>query len=198
VRGFAPRLRVTALERYPAPAWRLAEPDWPAQAPVALRSWWTDQDLLRAGSLSKSGFKGDPFTLTNYSWRTESAGHDVTIDRVTYEPCKVEVKPGEFGAVEECVVVRLSYPKSSGPYFVQVPGWEPGDGQGEEHRFYLEAGKYTGVFWGRKKESVKGAEFVLFSVADFKKSALGKGQKLSLGTPGPDKDPPQPFAAAKW
>jgi hypothetical protein len=120
-----------------------------------------------------------PFGLRNHTWATEREVGKITLESVQVEKCVLETSPGQSHTVEDCLVVRLAYPVGQGPFFVQVPGWN----QGQEHRFYNEVGKYTGIFWRvTPAEASKLSELLLVSVPAFKKKALG-GKALKLGLP---------------
>jgi hypothetical protein len=186
-KGRPARLRVLALPGYPAPAWGLDLPSWPEGRPSALSAWWAEKELPVAGR-----FRLDQPNLGK-----------VTIESVKLEKHRLEVRPGEFQDIDGCLVVRLRYPPGGEPFFVQLPGWD----RGQEHRFFAEAGKYTGIFWPLTAEEADARRertsqtlmpplppvlraLHLISVAELKKQAL-RGQKLELGTPD-EKDRPRP------
>ena len=91
----------------------------------------------------------------------------------------------------DCLVVRLRYPTTENgkPFFVELP---EGVADGYEHRFYTEAGKYTGVFWNVSKEKADQLEFIkIYSV----EGAHRKGHHLdplSLGAPNTEARPQKP------
>jgi hypothetical protein len=181
-----PILRVTALPDYPAPAWGLDLPDWPEGAASTLRAWWTEQLLAPHGQLLKGlDFKDTPLELGNRSWQVIPPQRGpVTLEGVTRERCRVEVEPGRFREVENCLVVRLSYPPDKGPFFVRLPNAHERE-HGQEDRYYLAAGKYTGICWPVTKEEARKIDRLdLFSVAELKKASLHV-DKLELGRPIP-------------
>lgn len=73
------------------------------------------------------------------------------MEHVLIEKRKIEVAAGEFRE-EDCLVVRLSYPDGSRPFFARLPRELDQQLKGQEHRFYTEPGKYTGVFWPVSEE----------------------------------------------
>src|SRR5262249_27009473 len=109
----------------------------------------------------------------------------VVIESIRHELREVESRPGEKKK-EECVVVRLSYPKGR-PFFADIP-----NAIGAEHRFYTDAGKYTGVFFrlteSQAKEQINTIN--LFSLENFKRKAIHV-PGLELGEPNPREARPQ-------
>jgi hypothetical protein len=186
-KGRPPRLRVLSLADYPAPAWGLNLPGWPDGKPSALQAWWTEDapPFSRLG-VRERGYR-TPLNLANLPWPTAK---EVTVESVKLEKHQLEISPGVFREIEGCLVVRLRYPPGAeNLFFVQLPDRDPDRGQ--EHRFYYEAGKYTGIFWRFTPEEAARVEALhLISVAEFKKQAIG-GQKLELGLPD-EQDRPSP------
>jgi hypothetical protein len=133
-----------------------------------------------AGTLVKPAFR-TPLELANQPWPTEKAEHKVTIERVSLEPCRIEIRPREFREVKDCLVFRLLYPAGQEPFFVHLPGFEGH----QQHRFYTRVGKYTGIFWNLTKEDVERLrELQLISVADCKRLAGNLHvPRLELGKP---------------
>jgi len=81
---------------------------------------------------------------------------------------------------------------------VRWPGWDGG----QEHRFYTEAGTYTGLFWSNGKSIKEAVEkelksLELYSVAKLKENALHP-EELNLGPPNEEWDPPSPAPVGKW
>src|SRR5262249_32626413 len=140
-------LRFGPLDRYLAPAWGIQVRGWPTGVPSAAEVWWADEDIFPAGSLQRS--RGDfanpleDIVQKEVScWvipKVEQA--TVVVESVRTEKRKVQVRPGKEKE-EDCLVVRLSYPKGK-PFYAEVPSAIGG----QEHRFYTDAGKYTGVFF---------------------------------------------------
>jgi hypothetical protein len=188
-----PHLRVSPLPHYPAPAWGLDLPHWGEGDSPTLRAWWTEQFLAPHGQLLRGTDFQTPFEtrMVNRPWPTDPPAGRVVLEHVRVERCSVVVQPGRpTQEVGECLVVRLRFPPDQGPFFVSLPEWEQ---RGQEHHFYTEAGKYTGIFWPMTKEEA--AEHVkrldLFSVAELKKKALHV-DKLDLGRPSPRFSRPSP------
>jgi hypothetical protein len=196
------RERVT----FPAPVWHLDVPEWPgggagagaagpgapAAAPkVTLDSWWLEPNQPPPDAtevrLDESEDARDVRVEDQKTLRIES---------VMSENHLVEVQSGARPESRLCLVVRLAYPDET-PYLVdpgplrqlQIPGYE--------HRFYSQAGKYTGVFWPiteSQREKVKSLRLV--SLARFQQAARKKGTHLSVKLPRPKADdklpaPPQ-------
>jgi hypothetical protein len=188
-----PRLRVTPLPHYPAPAWGLDLPHWREGDVPTLKAWWTEQFLGSCGHLIRSTDFQTPFEakMVNRPWPTDSSLGQVILEHVRLEKCSVVTRAGSLPQeVDNCLVVRLRYPPGQEPFFVGLPEWEQ---RGQEHHFYTEAGKYTGIFWPMAKDEVE--EHVkrldLFSVGELKKKAL-RVEKLSLGEPNPRFSRPSP------
>jgi len=137
---------------YPAPAYDLACPRWPAVAgtgaatrPV-LNCWFNpDQDPRPAVVLDR----GTDFTrLADLTGKRLSiGGKEVIVDAVSVEQHPVNVTPSRR-VVKPCLVVRLSYPPGE-PVMVRPQLAARFDTQrgGAEHRYYTAAGKYVGLFW---------------------------------------------------
>jgi hypothetical protein len=183
--GVSADVRVGRVSNYPASAFGLNLPDWPREQPVALSAWWREtlpdpHGTLIAGSAELK----DPFHLVNFNWPNQAAPGAVLLESIKIETHRL--KGEEDGRTREvnCLMVRLRYPRDKGPFFVRWPGWDGG----QEHRFYREAGKYTGIFWTTSKDIKTEAENMkrldLYSVAELKK---GKGtlhvKELKVGTP---------------
>src|SRR5439155_748725 len=145
------RLEYGPLARYPAPAWGIRVVGWPQKGPVTATTWWSDQEPTIAGRLRRES--GD-FTNALAIPRTrvpcvviEGEDQDtVVVESVQHQGREVESRAGEKKQKENCLVVRLSYPKGK-PFFALVP-----NAIGHEHRFFTDAGKYTGVFFGITEE----------------------------------------------
>ncbi len=124
----------------------------------------------------------------DHPWPTDNKEHEVFVESIRLEKCRVKIKPGDSPDVEVLgLVVRLDYAPNQGPFFVQLPNWKGG----QQHRFYTRAGKSTVVFWPMNKEAANQiAEMHLISVAACKHQALTV-DPLSLGKPN-ERTGPQP------
>jgi hypothetical protein len=189
-----PRLKLTTLADYPAPAWGLEVASWPNKAVPVVSAWWVEKDLPPAYPLTKDvDFKKSPLEILNKdvsAWRIDNETQArVTIESVKHERRRVEVRPNEPKNDVDCLVVRLSYPAGEDPFFVQLPDRT----LGQEHRFFPEAGKYTGIFWSLTPEQIDSLRAIhVMSAAEFKKKAQSI-PKLDLGAAPEDRfDRPMP------
>jgi hypothetical protein len=198
-----PHLYVTPISKYPAPAWELDVASWePRNAPVKLKSWWLGNLPNRShGRLAQGAHFRVPLAVANLNWKIDVPPGSVTLESLTIEQQVIRVQEESFHDQKECLVVRLRYPPDQGPFFVHWPGWE----HGEEHRFYTEAGKYTGLFWLPTGEFIK--EMVqkrltsldLYSVAELKKDEKTlHPEDLNLGEPSELWRRPAPAPVGKF
>jgi hypothetical protein len=170
--AFDGTLRWTDLPGYPGPSLGLELTDWPQArvgadpAGARLTVYWNgDEDPRRAAEIplpagaNYQGFEGQFATL---------AGGPT--DKVVIESVRVEKFrfPGR-GREEDCLIVRASHPH-------EKPVWLLPDSRlhvlAQEHRFYQEADKYTGIF---VLEDAAGANdflkrFYVYSVPAFKEA----------------------------
>jgi hypothetical protein len=193
------------LAGYPAPAWGIDIPQWP-MAPQAVGAaarldrpvvsvWWNpDQELVVANTLNRGIDFSKIEKLVNK--QLQVAGDNITLESVSVEEHRVEVKAGQF-EVKPCLVVRIAHAPCR-PVWATVQGQGLGVA-GEEHRFYDEPARYTGIFWpvdsDRINETLSRIGFV--SLATFKEQAVArkfviKYQDLPLPATD-DTRPPQPL-----
>jgi hypothetical protein len=199
--GSAPHLYVTPVSKYPAPAWEIDVPRWePRNAPVKLKSWWLRSLSNQLhGRLVKGFHFQAPLAVVNLDWKINVSPGSVTLESLTIEKQRIKVQEDRDDALKECLVVRLQYPPNQGPFFVRWPAWE----HGEEHRFYTEAGKYTGLFWSKDdtiKEMVQKqlTSLELYSVAELKKDEKTlHPDDLNLGEPSELWGRPKPAPVGK-
>jgi len=150
-----------------------------------LETWWAETDIAAARLLRRGlDFRGlADLDYATFSDVTRLAGEpsvSVTVESARVERRAVAVEPGTIREDVPCLVVRLNYDPSAGPFFVRLPGQDVG----QEHRFYFEAGRYTGVFWTRGMKDVPDPRILhLISVAALKERALSKS--LPLDRPDP-------------
>lgn len=175
---------------YASPVWQFQVPQWPVGAggtPVrpVVRVWWNaGQELVPAVTFQR----GTDFdSVRNLASRTLLVdGDEIRLDGVTVEDRLVETEPG-LRAVRPCLVVRITHRRDK-PVWADLQGIKI---DGAEHRFYDQAGCYTGIFWlvsrERADEAITG--LALYSVPAFKRDAQQRGLSLELtDTPVPQPD----------
>jgi hypothetical protein len=190
-----PPLRVHRVSNYPAPAWGLEVPIWkPWGAPVVLKAWWRAKLPKPLGTLVKGTDFQSPFEpkLVNYAWPADVPPGTVKLESIAIETHRLPAVEGGDEKEAECLAVRLSYPATMGPFFVNWPGWE----HGQQHRFYPEAGKYTVLFWSEGESITEIAEkelklLQLYSVERLKEGAL-RVEGLKVGAPNEVWERPTP------
>lgn len=181
-------LRFNPLYHYPAPAWGLYVKDWPRSHRPVLDVWWTEEDkpLIPAVTLERRReFQNlaDLFQKTVRANLTETTQTDVTVESVLIEQRKVEIAPGKFRENEDALVVRLSYPDGNKPFFAQLPQEIAQELKGQEHRFYTESGKYTGIFWPVSEE-------VALQLRSLNVMSVEELKRISRHIPNWELDPP--------
>jgi hypothetical protein len=180
---------------FPAPLWQLDVSQWPADsaggglAQPILQAWWWDSDrpLPAAGEFERDESSG-PQTV-----RVDE-NQAVSIEDVRLEKHLVEVHPGEALQSRSCLVIRLAYPRES-PYLIDPEPLKKVDTAGHEHRFYSQAGRYTGLFWPVNQsqfETIK--RFKLVSLNRLQKEAVKRKNRaeIKLAKPRIDDKPPEP------
>jgi hypothetical protein len=169
-----PGLRFYPLADYPAPAYSLDLPSWVGSKDgkefgTILDLWWNQDPLTNCGRLH---LNDDPLPdFEHHQIRPNEQDLQVVVESITYETMPIEISPKQF-VDKECLVVRLRYPKEGQPFFVQLA--DP-KATAAEHRFYQEAGKYTGVFFltGNARPE-KPKDLFLYSIGD----ALKNGRHI--------------------
>lgn len=187
--GVAVRWR--ELGGYPAPAWRGAAERWPndsagaGPAGPALDAWWiADRATDPEVGLLPLEFDG-PRNVDGRSVRSDDgAAAIVESIRVESHPLRVRADRDEPEQVD-CLVVRIRYPRNK-PFLVdpgRLPGIAP---SGFEHRFYLRAGAYTGLFGPITRSEIDGLRSLsLVSIARLKSLAEERKQSAALKLPQP-------------
>jgi Mg-chelatase subunit ChlD len=177
-----PGLRFYPLPDYPAPAWRLELPEWPRDQDVVLDSWFLDKRPLYAARLDRGT---DYKTLSELDGKSvERGGREmVRVESVGWESVAVEETPGKPRAVRNCLVVRLSFPDGTRPFFARLPEDLQSQVAGYEHRFYAEAGKYTGIFWDVDPSTANALSSLELISVEEARSKAPPGEKLNLGKP---------------
>jgi hypothetical protein len=188
-KGQAAEVRVFPVGDYPAPAWGLEVADWPSRDdPVRINAWWTARSFTRLALRHTLGPGQSVLNLKEKPWDDRPEKDAITIESVRLEPCSLRLpREGKEGLdqaeVRNCLVVRLRYPKDpagSRPIFVQ-PG-EREWGGGQAHRWFHQAGKYTGIFWpATEKTAAEIRELLLFSVPELKAKSVSA--TLEMGEP---------------
>jgi Mg-chelatase subunit ChlD len=200
-------LRFYPINRYPSPSYALDVPDWPEKDRSALRNpvldaYWLDpaenlNKLLFATVLNKRNNDLKPGELPKKFPVVALEGEKpeyVVLESLKWEKRRVEEA---FGKTKEqmCLVVRLRFPP--GKPFFSVPT-STTLRSGFEHRLYLDAGKYTGIFWADALEQLSDLETLqLVSLLEFQRRAITKEDpKENWILPEPDrkKRPDEPRA----
>jgi hypothetical protein len=170
---------------FPAPAWSLTTPRWPAQAipgvagvqgstpekPV-VRVWWSPFEEWHGIKLERGHQFNTLGDLNNEIMKMDN--QEYVLESVRVEKHQVETRAPDYGKEAErqessCLVVRIHYPEGK-PAMARIK--LPGLG-GQEHRFYTSANKYTGIFWPvtpRQANEVL-REIEVLSLGQFKKQA---------------------------
>jgi hypothetical protein len=199
--GSAIALRWRERALYPAAVWQLEVPQWPADPAGAglarpiFKSWWWDSDRTLPGV---EAFERDD-TESTQKIRVEN-NQMVTIEDINLENHLVEVQPGEPPQTRNCLVIRLEYPKDS-PYFIAPGPFNGVDTAGYEHRFYSQAGKYTGLFWPvNRSQFERIRKFQLVSLNRLRAEAAKQKNAVDINLAEPRanvKPPPPPQAIGK-
>ncbi|MDB5313800.1 MAG: hypothetical protein JWO38_8002 [Gemmataceae bacterium] len=140
-------VRWRAVSGFPGPSWSVDVTGWPgvpggvgAAAPM-VEAWWNADGPYPT--------TGDPWVPPDLGKMTETRNVKigpgegaVTLDAVTIETHRVEVRPGEFEP-RPCLVARLTHPAGR-PVWVRPVGTAP---LGSEVRFYRDANKVTCLYW---------------------------------------------------
>jgi hypothetical protein len=189
-----PSLRFYPLAGYPAPAWSLDLAPWPRDAIPNLEVYWRDDPPPPAAVLRRTLDFQTPFELVNRpvdAWLVDDQERArIVIESVRCVRRSVEVRPGEILKNVDCLVVRLRYPPGK-PFYAKLP--ETFQTLGEEHRFYDQAGRYTGIFWNvipARAETLEGLQFV--SVEGSTLRAPYRVKPLPLGEPDKIERPQKP------
>jgi hypothetical protein len=175
---------------YPAPAWALASPEWPAgmgtgaPARPTVRAWWNpDQEAEIAGRFDRGVDFQSVSELTGRSLFVD--GDEVHIESVTAEEHVVDVSEGQR-ARQKCLVVRVIHGVDN-PVRIGVRG-VPFVGQSLWQ--YPAVGRTTAVFWPVPAAAV-GADLTaveLISLRAFRREAEQRGFFATLS----DLPPPDP------
>jgi hypothetical protein len=184
----APTLRITSLPDYPADAWGIDVSGWPVDRPAAtLKTWWIERSPRARALFTKEVDFQTLFDLPARSRPNDPRLGDVVFESVELKRLDIQVEDRSYQKDVNCLMVRLRYPADKEPFFVRLSN-NPDRKIGEEHRFYTNAGKYTGIFWPVTENDPNNIERLeLFSVTDLKNKDLNKSahrvEKLELDRP---------------
>jgi Mg-chelatase subunit ChlD len=190
-------LRFGTLYRYPAPAWGLDVLEWPRRTSPVLKVWWTDNEFTLperdhpfARRLEKDfglGMKPKAFKVPFKSGEVT----EVILESIRLENRVLADRAEKPERTIPCLVIRLRYPVGK-PFLVYVP-----NSPAHEDRVYLEAGRYTGIFynWTEAEAREKLSNLVLISLKGFKEYSEKEdfSMDLKLGTPEYDYHRPPPI-----
>jgi hypothetical protein len=189
-------LRFYPLADYPAAAYAIDLPEWTRGKESVADVWWTEETPPDCDVLRPEGGKRlmDVKQLEREVRPTNQADRTrVVVESIAYERRTAEVKPKDFRPDVDCVVVRLRWDpdvEKGKAFFASLP--DELQATGAEHRFYLEAGKYTGIFFNVTKEKLQSLErLTLYSVEGAKLNAH-KVTGLTIGAPNTDDRPQKP------
>ncbi|MBV9125306.1 MAG: VWA domain-containing protein, partial [Planctomycetes bacterium] len=177
-KGAQPRgIRWGNLADYPAPAWGLDVRQWPSGAQPLLQAWWrSDQAPYPLAEFKRE----DPARPIDQVFKDMDLPPGVHSLDVTVEQQQVA---GEDNP-RPCLVVRIKYDPDT-PILALTSGLPL---QRREHRFYYQAGQYTGLFWPTTAEQLTRARFTLslISLKDFKDKAQAQNAYIKMPLPPPD------------
>lgn len=177
----------TRVFGYPAPTWEVRVPAWPTlpggkipAAPVVTAWWDPEQAPAALATISSPNDFGAPRDLANM--KVSGLAEAVTVQSVTVEDHRVEVKPDRF-EVRPCLVVR-AVPQRGRTVMARLLGQETA---GQEHRFYDKAGQYTGLFWPITRDQALAGPLAidLISVDDFQRSTQSRRFSVELNQLAP-------------
>ena len=182
---------------HPAPTWGVDSPGWPADVAPRVKAWWREgannaDRVLRA----EADFR-DPLALRG---EYVVAGQKVVIEGVSVEQRWVSISPTKREQ-RWCLVLRASHDAGK-PMWSRIAGFS-----GQEHRHYLEAGRYVGLFWAGAEDDeatirhrAAGVESIrLIGAGAFTKTAGEVGHAADfddLVTPA--STPPRPEPLLVW
>ncbi len=193
-------LRWGGLAGIPAPAYNLDVARWPmkpagdAPAPALPRLHafiGSDRQLPIARAFRLNAPDGYSNLRDDFRNKEEPIdGQPVTIESVEFEDHLIETSPKKREPMP-CLVVRVRHSAKT-PVFVQIDPL-PNRG-GQEHRFYTDASKYTGVFWPvTKAEAENIRSLSIISVEALKSPKNSIRIELDLRPPDSDRRPIEPF-----
>jgi hypothetical protein len=190
-RRLARPVRTSVLANYPAPAWGTIAPDWELAEKVTMKAWWREDSPLPYAHRLVLKDEEAITSLREKKLVMKDAGDEVTVESITVEDgVRVPMEQNERTdtVIDNCLVVRLRYKPGTGPFQVEVGDVEWAGGKA--HRFFLDGGKYTGIFWPAHPAKLKTLrELKVYSVAELKKS---QSREIDLGAPRSGNVRPEP------
>ncbi len=188
--------RFYPLADYPAPAYAVELPEWQRDQEPVLDVWWTQDAPPDCGVLRAENGK----RLTDYQQeplevRTLNGGDAtrIVVESIRHEKRNhVEYQPGKFRDDMDCAVVRLRWDPDAAKgkaFFALLPD---GKATGWEQHIYLEAGKYTGVFFNVSAERLKALDYLTLYSVEGVKAQANKVPGMQLGVPN-DRARPAPI-----
>jgi hypothetical protein len=166
-----------------APAWTLGVRQWPSaqDAPTGLelRAWWGNPAQSREFAVAvplDGGYRQRPVTWPG------SADVVAEIEDYRVEPHFVR---GSNQPEGNCLAIRLRYSPDQ-PVFVRFKTGGTA-ATNEEHRYYLAADRYTGLFWPIPAQRAERSDTVLeiVSVSKLKASAQKSSRTANVRLPLP-------------
>ncbi|MCI0457972.1 MAG: hypothetical protein L0Z62_13480 [Gemmataceae bacterium] len=184
-----PTLRYYRLGDYVAPAWRLEVKPWTAKQKPVVEAFWTEGRPATADTLLPGvHFRKGPEALPDAPEVELGQGRRARLLSLGVEKFLVDQYDKETGRLipnrqllRDCLVVRLQYAPGK-PVLVRPPE----EIAGQEHRFFSQAGKYTGIFWP-VPANLTGLDVV--SVDEFREDARRRGNHVRIPLEYPNDDP---------
>ncbi len=181
---------------YPAPAWGIDIPGWPAfpgsqgAATPVVEAWWSpDKPFAAVGVWPVPA--GKPL-LDVKNEPVKIGDTALSLESVSVEELTVDVSADGRREPRKCLVVRLSHSPGA-PAWVRPVWARPKDAPpaGSEVRVYWAANKVTCVFWGI--DAAKVTAFEVVSLNDALSRAEKLGHRATLDNiPGPTDTSPRP------
>jgi hypothetical protein len=191
----APRLRYHPLAGYSIPAWALDIKPWERDKKPVLEAFWSEDPPPVAGVLRRGQHFGDDLQVMPASTLEVQLGKvergSVRLTSINIEKHTVGTHDGGVQKVS-CLVLHMTFPPGK-PVMAQPPSEFS---VGQEHRFYSEAGKYTGIFWEMTPRQAQHLvqSINLLSLVRFREAALASGQYALIELRLPNNNPrPKPL-----
>jgi hypothetical protein len=175
-----PGLRFYPLDGYPGPSYALEVPDWPEKDRKLSRplvdAFWLDPNVNKLPFATTLSRRADDFSelpkAFPATYREGDKQDQVVLEAVELVRDRMVAVAPEVTQKRDCLVVRLRFPPGK-PFFA-LPDVET-TGGGSEHRLYLDAGKYTGVFWGKNfDDPSKLQSLQIIGLEAFQRRAISK------------------------
>ena len=187
-------LRWGGREEYPAAAWELDVPEWPADAdgnpiPARLRAWW-DKDGKAPAAARLERARGDFDDPLDIRDRPVDGGRPRHRSRSRASRSRIGAsRDGPTGPSPAWS--SGSATRRTSPSGYARRGSAPSNAQ---HRFYSQAGRYAGVFWPLNEDQVRNSldAIEVVSVEAFRKRAQERGDYIEIGEAGEGGPGPRP------